>query len=79
MERKRLNGELVRMIRHSRRLKQIEFAAKIGITQAMLYYIENGLRELNEVTEGRIRQEFSIDQWAIDCIAVASEVAKGGR
>ena len=55
MERKRLNGELVRMIRHSRWLKQIEFAARIGVTQAMLSFIENELRELNEVTEGRIR------------------------
>ena len=79
MDRKRLNGELVRMIRHSRRLKQIEFAARIGITQAMLSFIENGLRELNEVTEGRIRQQFSIDEKAIDCLSVASEVAKGKR
>lgn len=79
MEHKRLEGELIRMIRQSRRLKQVEFAAKIGITQAMLSYIENGLRGLNEVTEGRIRQEFSIDDNAIDYLSTASHIAKGEK
>jgi len=77
MEHKKLNGELVRMIRQSRRLKQVEFAAKVGITQAMLSYIENGLRGLNEVNEGRIRHEFSIDEKAIDCLITAFYIAKG--
>jgi transcriptional regulator with XRE-family HTH domain len=79
VDRKKLNGELVRMIRQSRRLKQVEFAAKIGITQAMLSYIENGIRELNETNEGRIRQEFNIDEKAIDCLSVASLVARGEK
>lgn len=79
MECKKLNGELVRMIRQSRRLKQVEFATKIGITQAMLSYIENGLRGLNEVTEGQIRHEFNINEKATYYLLVASHVAKGEK
>lgn len=79
MEVKLLNGDLVRMLRQSLRLKQVEFAAIIGISQVMVSYIENGQRGISETTEGKIRREFNISDSAVSYLTAAHQAAINSR
>ena len=42
----RLTGDLIRMVRISRKLTQTTLAEKAGVTQALISHIENGSRVL---------------------------------
>ncbi|MFZ5645634.1 MAG: helix-turn-helix domain-containing protein [Bacillota bacterium] len=79
MDGKRLNGDLVRMLRQSLRLKQVEFAARIGISQVMVSYIENGQRKISETTEGKIRREFNISDSSVSYLNAAHHAATNCR
>lgn len=73
---KQLSGDLVRMLRQSLRLKQAEFAARIGISQVMVSYIENGQRGISDDTEERIRREFNINDLAVSYLTAAHQAAR---
>lgn len=79
MDGKRLSGDLVRMLRQSMRLKQAEFAARIGISQVMVSYIESGQRGISDDTEERIRREFNINDLAVSYLSAAHQAATSCR
>ncbi len=52
---------LLRGLRHREGLTQVEFARKIGVTQANLSAMENGRCNVRKEIAKRIAKEFSID------------------
>ena len=52
---------LLRGLRHKEGLTQIDFAKKIGVTQANLSAMENGRRNIGKEVAQRIAKKFRID------------------
>jgi len=61
----RLTGDLIRMVRINRRLTQAALAEKAGVTQALISYIENGVKSINLEMEVRFRKILNLDDAAM--------------
>ena len=61
----RLTGDLIRMVRFSRKLTQAALARKIGVTQPLISYIEGGVKHLTIEMELRIREALNLDDTTI--------------
>ena len=61
----RLTGDLIRMVRISRKLTQAALAEKAGATQALISYIENGVKSINLEMEVCFRKILNLDDAAI--------------
>ena len=61
----RLTGDLIRMVRFSRKLTQAALAKKIGVTQPLISYIEGGVKHLTIEMELRIREALNLDDITI--------------
>ena len=61
----RLTGDLIRMVRFSRKLTQAALARKIGVTQPLISYIEGGVKHLTIEMELLIREALNLDDTTI--------------
>ena len=61
----RLTGDLIRMVRISHKLTQAALAKEVGVTQALISYIENGVKSINLEMEVRFREILNLDDAAI--------------
>ena len=61
----RLTGDLIRMVRISRKFTQAALAKKIGVTQPLISYLEGGIKQLTIEMELRIREALNLDDMAI--------------
>ena len=61
----RMTGDLIRMVRISRKLTQAALAKKVGVTQALVSYLESEVKHLTIEMELSIRQALHLDETAI--------------
>ena len=57
----RITGDLIRMVRISRKLTQAALAEKAGVTQALISYIENEVKSISLEMEVRFRKILKLD------------------
>ena len=60
-----MTGDLIRMVRISRKFTQAALAEKVGVTQALISYLESEVKHLTIEMELRIREALNLDETAI--------------
>lgn len=58
-----LNGEMLKMVRLSKRMTQAEFGDMLDVSASTIAHIENGRRNISDTLRARLAQEVDFNEF----------------